>query len=252
MLFHTRGKTVVEQIAEAGLKTIGDDLAHFLGVKTAVLQAHIAAVLDGGDNRGVGRGPADTALLQFADQLRLAVARRWRGEVLGGKQSQQGQRIALSQVGQHRIVALASRRRLHPRVAVEAHDAAAGDEFVGAGGDRNARREVLGRGHLAGDELPPDQLVQALSVALHGVELGLQHVNVRGANGFVGFLGVLLRAVTRRFFGQVARREMLRDVVPAGAERLFAEVGRVRAHIGDMAGLVKTLGQDHGLLDPEA
>ena len=252
MFFHTRGKAVVEQIAEAGLKTIGDDLAHFLGVKTPILQAHIAAVLDGGDNRGIGRGPADAALFQFADQLRLAVARRRRGEVLGGKQFQQSQRIAPGQVGQHRVVALASRWRLHPRVAVEAHNAPAGDEFVGAGGDRNARREVLGRGHLAGDKLPPDQLIQALGVALHGVESGRQHVDIRGANGFVGLLGVLPGAVARRFFGQVARREMLRDVLPTGAERLFAEVGRVRAHIGDMPGLVQALGQGHGFLDAKA
>ena len=61
MVFHLRGKVVVHQLAEVRFQTIGDDLAHFFRVETTVFGAHIAAVLNGRNDRRIGGRATDAA-----------------------------------------------------------------------------------------------------------------------------------------------------------------------------------------------
>ena len=77
VLLHGRGETVVHQIGEALFETVGDDLAEFFSVEAPVRHLGIAAILDRGDDRGVGRRTSDAALLQFLDQACFAET-RWR------------------------------------------------------------------------------------------------------------------------------------------------------------------------------
>ena len=62
----------------------------------------VLAVQDRGHDRRVGRRAADTLVLEFLDQRRLAEARRRLGEVLLGLEAQQLERLALVHRGQRR------------------------------------------------------------------------------------------------------------------------------------------------------
>ena len=72
-------------------------------MELAVLLLHVFARLDGGDDRGVGGGPADAVLLELLHQARLAEARRRLREVLVGVELLELQDVAFGQ-----------RRELHP------------------------------------------------------------------------------------------------------------------------------------------
>ena len=124
VLLHACGKAVIQQVGETLLQALGDDIAHFLGVKALVLQAHVAAVLDRGDNGGIGGGSTDTALFQLPHEAGLTVSRRRLGEMLGGIQLQQRKHVALLQVGQYQVFAALPRDRLYPGKAVELNNAA--------------------------------------------------------------------------------------------------------------------------------
>ncbi len=99
ILFHAGREPVIEQLAEAALQPLSNNVAHFFSVETLVLKTDVAAVLDGGDNRCVSRRPSDAALFQLTHQAGLGVARRWLCEVLGGFQLDQLQNIALGDIG---------------------------------------------------------------------------------------------------------------------------------------------------------
>ena len=68
----------------------------------------------------------------------------------------------------------------------------------------------------------------------------------------MGFLGAFPRAVEIRLWRQVIGAEALFDMRPGRGDGLVAEVGRVGAHIGDVASLVQSLGQGHGFADAES
>ena len=68
----------------------------------------------------------------------------------------------------------------------------------------------------------------------------------------MGLLGALFAGVKAGLGGQVARAEFRLDVVAAGGHGVAAEIGRVGAHVGDVARLVEPLRQGHGPLDAVA
>ena len=68
----------------------------------------------------------------------------------------------------------------------------------------------------------------------------------------MGLLGIGLGTVQVRFGRQVGRAILLADVFPHRLDRLFAEVGGVGTHIGEVTRFIEALGHHHGLLDPEA
>ena len=68
----------------------------------------------------------------------------------------------------------------------------------------------------------------------------------------VSLLGIGLGAIQIRLGWQIGRAILLADIFTNRLNRLFAEVGGVGTHIGDVTRFIETLGHHHGLLDPEA
>ena len=118
-IFHLRGEVVVHQIAEIFFQPIGDDFAHFLRVKTTVFHPHVAAILNGRDDRSVGGRTADTAFFQLFDQRSFAEARRRLGKVLRRRQLHQAQAVALFNHRQRPVFIALAQRRHHFGPAVE-------------------------------------------------------------------------------------------------------------------------------------
>ena len=85
-LFQTRGVLHIENVAEVFDQQIGDDQADFGRRKFAADFLHVLPLLNGGENRRVGRRAADAALFEFFHQRGFVVARRRLGEVLLGLQ----------------------------------------------------------------------------------------------------------------------------------------------------------------------
>ena len=72
------GDIAVEEAVEEG----GDQPALVFGHEALAVHLHIGAVAQGGDDRGIGRGPADAQLFQLLDQAGFGIARRRLGEML--------------------------------------------------------------------------------------------------------------------------------------------------------------------------
>ena len=82
LVLHRGGEVVVDQPAEMLLQQPDHGERHPRRHQRAALLVHVAAVLDGLDDRRVRRRPADAQILERLDQRRLGVARRagwWRG-----------------------------------------------------------------------------------------------------------------------------------------------------------------------------
>ena len=93
-LFHRRGETVVEQVTEAILQALCDNVPHLLGIEPPVLEPDVATILDGGNNRGIGGRSPNTPLLQLPHQTGFTVPRRRLGKMLFGVKLRHRQRIA--------------------------------------------------------------------------------------------------------------------------------------------------------------
>jgi len=126
VLFHAGGKAVIHQVGEALGQTLCNDVAHLFRIEPTVVQRYITTVLDGGDDRRVGRWTTDTALFHFLDQAGFRVTRRRLGEVLGRVELDQLQRIALGHVRQYIVVTRLGDLRHHAGVAIELEDTTLG------------------------------------------------------------------------------------------------------------------------------
>ena len=105
-----------------------------------------------------------------------------------------------------------------------------------------------GVGHLRGQRALPDQLVETELVAGQGPgQFAGRAERVAGrTDGLVGLLGVLdLAGVRARLGRDVGVAVELAGLGAGGGERGLRQVGRVRAHIGDVAVLVQPLGHPH-------
>ena len=69
----------------------------------ALVLQHILAVKNVGDDRRIGRRPADAVLVELLDQRGLGKAGRRLGEMLARIHRQKVQRIAFLQIGQHAV-----------------------------------------------------------------------------------------------------------------------------------------------------
>ena len=215
--FHAGGETVVHQVGEIFHQTVGNDVAHFFGIKTAVILTHVAAILDRGNDSCVSGRAANAAFFQFLDQARLGKT-GWRlGEMLVGIHVINRQHIAFFHIRQQGVfLALARSRRLNSGPTIELHDPPFRFQLVTVAGGRQGGAQVFRRGHLAGDKLSTNQLVQALGVTLHifqGIR-GTPHI--RRTNGFVRFLGPFLAAVGQRRIRQVLVTQFFTNPLPAG------------------------------------
>ena len=94
LVLHVGGELQVEDLGEVLDQQVGDRHAQVGGEEAPLLLLDVAAVLDRLDDRRVGAGPADGLLFEGLDQRGLAVAGRRLGEVLGGVQGVQVERLA--------------------------------------------------------------------------------------------------------------------------------------------------------------
>ena len=63
----------------------------------------------------------------------------------------------------------------------------------------------------------------------------------------VFFAGVLIRAFRQVFFAEV-----IADIAAYHIQCILTQISRVGTHVGNMAGLIQTLGHHHGFLHAEA
>ena len=248
---HAGGEGVVEQVREVLHEPVRDQLANLLGMEAPVLQRDVAAVLDRGDDGGVGGRPADAALLQLAHETRLAVAGRRLGEVLHGLHIHQRQGVALAQVRQRRVV-IAPKRLHHAGEAVEAENAAPDAQLELAAGGDDGGRKILRRRHLRCHEATPDEVVEADGIGFDTGKRIRRAAHIGRADGFVGFLRRLLAGVGAGRLRQVAFAVLRADVVAYRTDGFAGNVGGVGAHVGDVSGFVEPLGQRHRAADAEA
>ena len=171
--------------------------------------------------------------------------------MLCGLEFLQGQRLPFLEIGQYGVFRFTASRRLHPGVAIEADNAAlrAHEVIARCRGDHGGR--VFRIRHLAGHELAPDHFIESLCITLHTLERGLRYVNVGRTDRLVRLLGTLFRGIATRRVWQVARREVVANVVTTGRHGFVAEVGGVCTHVSDVARLVQALGQHHRLFHAE-
>ena len=244
-----------------------DNAADVRGGEAPVVDVDVFAVAQRGDDRGVGRGPADAVLFEGLDQRSLGIARRRLGEMLLRVKRRQPHRIAHLHGRQH-VVAVV----LDGVVAsfLVDGDVARLDQGGAVGAQQVARRSVAAREHvdrhgvehcvrhLAGDRALPDERVE---FELVGVEEPLdvrRHDGRRSrAHGFVRFLGVLrLGAVDAHLFGD---RLLAVQALDGGAnlgDRLGSQRHRIGAHVGnkadaafaDVDAFVQLLRRAHGAL----
>ena len=261
LVLHRGGELVVHQRAEVVLQQADHGEGGPARHQRRATGDHVPAVLDGVDDRGVGRRTADTQLLHRLDQRGLRVARRRLGLVTLRRDLGGVQRIAH---GQHRqrllgvvgdITAVGGTGGLHVGLeeAGEGDRAAGGLEIHGLAtrrltGDRHLHRGALGVRHLGRHGALPDQLVE---LELLGVQLGRQRARgleglTGGADRLVGLLRVLhLAGVLPRGVRDERRAVQFLGLLARRGDTGRRERRRVGTHIGDVAVLVETLRDAH-------
>ena len=92
--FEARGVALVQNVVEAALEESVDDQTQGAGPKPTLLFLGVFALGERREDRGIRGRPADTVLFERLDQRRLAVLRRWLGELLLLLQGQELQPLA--------------------------------------------------------------------------------------------------------------------------------------------------------------
>ncbi len=269
LVFHRRGEAVVDEPAEMLFQQTGDGERDPRGHQSAALLVHVAAVLDGLDDRRVRRRAADAQLLEGLDQRGLGVARRRVGGVAVGGELEGLQPLPLGEVRQPAlgVVGLAAGQLVHRfHVGLEEagerdgapargeHDVSAALRTTRPAGDPQAQRGAARVGHLRGHRALPDQLVEPEFVA---VELATHRVRGRerltgGPDRLVRLLGVLhLAGVLARRRRDVLLAVELARLVARRVDRRLRQRRRVGTHIGDVAVLVEPLRDAHRALRGE-
>ena len=161
------------------------------------LLPHVAAVLDGLHDRGVGRGSPDAELLELGHEAGLGEAGRrlgrmaLRGEVRGVEAVRGGEGREAP------LLVVVAAPLLHEHPATVGDHGAGGRELGVAARRRDgteAHRDGLSDGvvHLAGHGAPPDQLVEPRLAGLHLAShlFGAAEPIAGGADGLMGLLRV--------------------------------------------------------------
>src|SRR5215510_12688612 len=232
-LFHGCRVSVVNDVLEVPDHYRVDSLTQLRWVQAALALLHVAVVLDRGHDRGLGRGPADAALLQLVDQRCLGVA-GWRlREVLLWLQTVEIQNLPFSQLRKllfALVVALPD-----PVEAVERKHGAGRSQAERAGLDVDRCACVLRGRHPAGHEPAPDKLVDT-ELVLRQVLTDILRtpVGVGGPDRLMRVLGARPRLLLTRL-AQVAIPQVALD--PAVDLRLgfSRDPGRVGPHVRDQA-----------------
>ncbi len=254
-LFLEAGGEVVSHIAlEESLEKACQQPARFLCEETILLDAHIGAVLEHLDDRGIGRGPPDSQLLEPLDQRCFGKARRRLGEMLHGvdrflrwtvapgHDRQQAAILAVGIVEPFLVQREEAREFHHLTIGAQRGAPRAVDQF-----DDRAL-EQCGR-HLAGERALEDQVVEPRMVA----RTGAIAAEIGGADRLMRFLRVLgLGLVLARGFGEVMTRIALGNRLARFLDRAAIHLNAIGSHIGDRAVLVEALRNPHGVAGGEA
>ena len=265
------GELVVHIAGEVIGQELVDDFAQRCGHEGLAVHFHILAILQRGNDRGIGRRPTDIVFLKGFHQRGFREARRRLGEMLGRHDFGQLDQLAFLEMRQALVgvvvalvVVLAFLvDRQETRLAQGTPRGAEQVAIVAAGGQVCRHRIEQRMHHLAGDGALPDQLVEPRLIA---GEVGLDLVrNTRAfgrADGFVGLLRVLgLGLEAARRVRQVLVAVALADHRAQFADCVRGQTHRVGPHVGDQTGglaavdgntFIQALGRAHGALGREA
>jgi len=242
-LLHLRGEPDVEQLRQSSHQKVVDPETEFGRNQLALFPVDVGAVLDGPQDRRIGRGAADAVLFQLLDERRFAVARRRLGELLLRFEILDGQRVAVLEAAEHLGLMAFALALLFLFVDLaetgEDRDRRGGAEGVGvrigAAQHHVHRGQVLDRrSHLAGNKTPPDRRVEP---ELRGVE-ELRHqfrraTHVGRTDRFVRFLRRGFVLVKVRLGRKVRLSVGLADEGERRILRLAGDGHRVGTHVGD-------------------
>src|ERR1700733_11959240 len=244
LIFHRGGEAIVDVLVKMLAQEAVDDLADVGGREAAIINLHVFAIAQRGDDRGIGRRPADAVLLERLDQRSLGEARRWLGKMLLRLYAEQLHYIADLHRRQHLIAFIVGRivaaflidgdvSRFDQRRAVGAQYMALGPIGARQHVDRD-RIEQRVR-HLAGDGAFPDQRIELELIGLEvTLNVGRDDAGRGRANGLVCFLRVLgFRLVYAHLFGHRLCAIEFGDDLADLLHRFGRKRHRIGAHVGD-------------------
>ena len=275
LVFQRRGEVILHVAFEEVQQKDGHDPPLVLGEQAVLVLADIFAVLDRGDDAGIGRRAANAQFFHTFDQRGLGIARRGLGVVLQRqccailrqdrtvfacffslrcKRACEFQRLALHDLRQALVVLV------HHIVAaffVDAHETVKQHHLTGgtqhhllvvrADIDRGALQP--GTGHLAGQCALPDQIIKLALIVLGHLQARGVAAHVGGADTFVRFLGVFgFVFIDARLARHIVLAVAFCDFATRGSHGLGGHVDTVGPHIGDQTGLIEALRRVHALL----
>ena len=271
LVLHRGGEVIVHQRAEVLLQQADDSEGHPAGDQRVAAGQDVTTVLNGADDRRVGRRAPDAELLHLPHEAGLGVTGRRgrrvtvRGDLIRGEEHALGdlREALLRIVGDVLTFCGAGDLDVGLQEAREGDGAAGGGELhLGARlrlargtRDGDLHGGAAGVGHLGGDGALPDQLVE---LKLLGIQLlcklarGLETL-ASGADRLVGFLGVLhLAGVLARAVRDELLAVQLGSLRTGGVDAGGGQRRGVRTHIGDVAVFVQALRDTHRPLRGEA
>ena len=213
---------------------------------------HIAAILNGADDGGVGAGPTYAFLFERLHQRGFGKACRRLSLVPDRGNGAAVQFCAYSHRGQQDGPIIKGGFRVVSAFDVDAEEARKVDTLavglkgrVGRlNGDRDQRQPRLG--HLRRHRPLPDHVVQARFDAMQPKFVCCAHYVSGRADRLMRFLCAFrLSGVLARLVAQIVGTVAIRDGLSRGAYGLVGQMHRVGTHIGNMPFLVQLLGNAH-------
>ena len=250
LFFHGGSEAVIHQIGEVFGQAAGDNIAHFFSVEASAFQADVTAILNGRNNRRIGRRATDTSFFKLFHQRRFREPRCRLGKMLLWFKLLQSENITFLNIGQkHIIIAFAAHWWQHFQMAVETDHTALGTQFVVAGVNRYSGAGKFGIVRLTGNKTAPDQVIQAFSVWFHGRQVTRTQFHIRRANRFVRFLCAFFAAVLAWVVRKILGTQFVGDVITYARHCVLTEVRRVSTHVGDVTSFIQALSESHRLFN---
>ncbi len=232
----------------------GDELLAFLG--------HVAALLDGVENRRIGRRTADALFFQRLDEAGFGISGRRRSEVLFAFRFLVHHQLAFFQRRQEIFfLFLLLRSRTQNGEAREKHVHAGGFQEIISADDGRGGALLNLRRHLGRDEAIPNERVEPHLVAgQHGGKHLGRELEAGGTNGFVSVLRILRLAEHIGLRRQVVAAVGGLDVRTHLLNHFIRNTSGVSTHVrdephmadaGDFHAFIEILRQHHGLFRAE-
>ena len=220
------------------------------------------------DDTGVGGRSAYPQFLEFLDQTGLAITGWWFGEMLFSRGSHKIMGLTFRHCRQDTPIGVLIGRVVPPFLIelekpVEENHRARGPEtgFLVAAAEVHAHFFDVGRGHLAGDGAFPYQFIEPMLVLIEMASHILRRAGrVRGADGLVGFLGVLGPGfVHAGRIGKILSAKPASDQFAAAGHGFTGKGNAVGSHVGNQTlrlaingdAFIESLGETHGARGPE-